>query len=64
MEMVPESQQTDALQATSLVEMLANVTTVSLFGVIFAWLSERGLARYTFGINAVRSSLSVRALSL
>jgi hypothetical protein len=53
MDIVQPGQQADALAALSLVEMLANVSTVSLFGLVFAALSERGLARFTFALNAV-----------
>lgn len=53
MDMVPAAQQPDALAAIALVEMLAAVITVSVFGILFAALSELGLARWTFVCNAV-----------
>lgn len=53
MEMVNKDQQPDALGAIALVEMMASLLTVSLFGFVFSELSDRGLARYTFALNAV-----------
>lgn len=58
MELVTTEQQPEALSAIALVETLAAIVTVSGFGVVFAFLSERGLARWTFAINAVLAWLS------
>lgn len=53
MEMVEEGEEQDALSAIALVEMVASVLTVSVFGSVFALLSEVGKAQWVFGLNAV-----------
>ncbi|KAI5480150.1 hypothetical protein MNV49_001811 [Pseudohyphozyma bogoriensis] len=58
MEMVPAAQQPDALGGVALIEMLASVSTVSLFGLVFSYLSELGLAKYTFALNAALAFLA------
>lgn len=54
MEMVTPEQKPDALSAVSLVELTATVTTVSIFGAIFAYLSEQGKPNVVFVLNGVR----------
>lgn len=55
-EMCPRSQRTDALNAVTLVENIARLTTLGLFGFIFAALSEIGQSYLTFYCNAVSFS--------
>jgi hypothetical protein len=53
-EMIPESQRTDALSAITLVENMARLSTVGLFGFIFSAFAEIGKAYLSFFCNAVR----------
>jgi hypothetical protein len=53
MDMVSPGEQPDALAAIALVETLGMVLTVSLFGMVFAWLSEIGKPFLVFVLNAV-----------
>ncbi|KAI7186890.1 hypothetical protein KC363_g6309 [Hortaea werneckii] len=46
------SQRVDALSAISLVELIARLSSTSLFGVVFAGFAERGTAHWTFAVNA------------
>ncbi|KAI7280393.1 hypothetical protein KC345_g4787 [Hortaea werneckii] len=46
------SQRVDALSAISLVELVARLSSTSLFGVVFAGFAERGTAHWTFAVNA------------
>ncbi|KAI7355348.1 hypothetical protein KC320_g2864 [Hortaea werneckii] len=46
------SQRVDALSAISLVELVARLSSTSLFGVVFAGFAERGAAHWTFAVNA------------
>ncbi|GAA5885883.1 hypothetical protein JCM16303_000095 [Sporobolomyces ruberrimus] len=52
MEMVSPSEQADALQGIALIETLAMTLTVSVFGAIFAGLSELGRPFDVFFLNA------------
>ncbi|GAA5934400.1 hypothetical protein JCM1841_000912 [Sporobolomyces salmonicolor] len=52
LDMVEPAEQADALQEIALIETLASVITVSLFGAIFAEMSERGRAFDVFFLNA------------
>ncbi|GAA5896398.1 hypothetical protein JCM5296_002721 [Sporobolomyces johnsonii] len=52
LDMVEPAEQADALQGIALVETLASVITVSMFGAIFAELSERGRGFDVFFLNA------------
>ena len=52
--MCPESQRADALNAVTLVENIARLTTQGLFGFVFATLANVGKAYATFFCNAVR----------
>ncbi|ODN82295.1 hypothetical protein L202_02573 [Cryptococcus amylolentus CBS 6039] len=49
--LVDPEQRTDALSAIALVEKLAQVSTISVFGFVFAALSERGHPALVFFIN-------------
>lgn len=44
-------QKTDALSAISLLEMVARLSTVSIFGLIFSGFAEVGLPNLTFAVN-------------
>ncbi|KAI6818491.1 hypothetical protein KC332_g10093 [Hortaea werneckii] len=46
------SQRVDALSAISLVELVARLSSTSLFGVVFAGFAEQGAAHWTFAVNA------------
>ncbi|KAJ7767026.1 hypothetical protein DFH07DRAFT_808975 [Mycena maculata] len=52
MDMVPESRRTDALAGIALIETLALISTVSLFGSLFALLSDIGYPSFVFFCNA------------
>lgn len=52
--MCPSSQRTDALNAITLVENIARLATLGLFGFIFSALAEIGQAQLTFYCNGVR----------
>ncbi|KKF96335.1 Major Facilitator Superfamily protein [Ceratocystis platani] len=51
-DMCTPSQRADALNAVTLVENMANLTTQGLFGYVFAMLAARGVAHMTFFCNA------------
>ncbi len=51
--MCPTSQRVDALNAITLVENIARLTTLGLFGFIFSALAEVGKAYITFYCNGV-----------
>ncbi|KAI7215974.1 hypothetical protein KC333_g5117 [Hortaea werneckii] len=46
------SQRVDALSAISLVELIARLSSTSLFGYVFAGFAEGGAAHWTFAVNA------------
>lgn len=52
-EMCPKSQRTDALNAITLVENIARLSTLGLFGFIFSALAEIGQVHLTFFVNGV-----------
>jgi hypothetical protein len=52
--MCPSSQRPDALNALTLVENIARLTTQGFFGFVFAALAGIGKTYLTFFINAVR----------
>jgi hypothetical protein len=52
-EMIPAEHRTDALNAITLVENIAQLVTVGLFGFIFSAFAEAGKAYLTFFCNAV-----------
>lgn len=55
LEMVPPSLEADALSAIALVETVATVMTVALFGMAFAWFTQEGRPEGVFALNAVSS---------
>ncbi|KAI0475094.1 MFS general substrate transporter [Xylariaceae sp. FL0804] len=61
-EMCSPSQRTDALQAMSLVENVAMLSTLGLFGFIFSLFSDMGKSYYTFGCNAAVALFAVLVL--
>ena len=52
LQMCTPEQRTDALSAISLLEMVARLSTVSLFGLVFSGFAEVGRANLTFAVNA------------
>lgn len=54
LEMVPKEEESDALQGIALLECLAMMTTISLSGFVFSFLTSKGTPGYTFFVNAVR----------
>ncbi|KAH7028174.1 uncharacterized protein B0I36DRAFT_247438 [Microdochium trichocladiopsis] len=58
-EMIPESQKADALAGMTLVESLASVSTLGLFGAVFSSLVEIGKAHLTFYLNAAIALLAI-----
>lgn len=57
-EMCSESQRADALNAVTLVENIARLSTQGLFGFVFASLAGIGKSYATFFCNAVRQLIS------
>ena len=51
--MTPASQRTDALNAITLVENIARLATVGVFGLLFSALADAGRAYLTFFFTAV-----------
>ncbi|KAK5124771.1 hypothetical protein LTR85_001484 [Meristemomyces frigidus] len=52
LQMCPPEQRTDALSAISLVELMARLTSTSLFGLVFSAFAEIGQTHLTFTVNA------------
>ena len=52
LQMCTPEQRTDALSAISLLEMVARLSTTSLFGLVFAVFAELGRPNLTFAVNA------------
>lgn len=50
--MCSPSERTDALSAITLVEMVARLTTTSVFGLVFAAFAEAGKINLVFTCNA------------
>lgn len=63
-EMCTSSQRADALNALTLVENMARLSTVGLFGFIFALLADAGKAYITFYCNAAIAVLGMGVLLL
>ena len=55
--MVAPSQKAAAIQAMTLVELIATFSTLGLFGFLFSWLTDIGKSYLTFYCNAVSSPL-------
>ncbi|KAG9248995.1 major facilitator superfamily domain-containing protein [Calycina marina] len=53
LQMCPASERADALQAITLVEMIARLSTTTVFGLIFAAFAEIGQTNLVFTCNAV-----------
>ncbi|TQV97909.1 hypothetical protein V2A60_006374 [Cordyceps javanica] len=62
--MCPDSQRADALNAVTLVENIARLSTQGLFGFIFAALANVGKAYATFFCNAALAVVGVSVLLL
>ncbi|KAJ6546033.1 hypothetical protein DFH09DRAFT_989914 [Mycena vulgaris] len=62
LDMVPAKQKSDALSAIALVETTAMITTVSLYGALFAFLSKIGRPNLVFVFNALTALLSAFVL--
>ncbi|KAJ7441928.1 hypothetical protein B0H11DRAFT_2095206 [Mycena galericulata] len=62
MDMVPPSRRADALAAISLIETLALISCVSLFGALFAFLSDIGHPNVVFFCNAAVALLAAAVL--
>lgn len=52
LQMLPDSDRVDALSGLTLVESIASLSTIGLFGMIFAALAEVGKSNLTFVCNA------------
>ncbi|KLU83901.1 hypothetical protein MAPG_02950 [Magnaporthiopsis poae ATCC 64411] len=63
-EMCPPSQRADALGAITLVENIARLSTLGLFGFIFASFSEIGKEYLTFFINSAVAVVAMAVLLL
>ncbi|KAI5459434.1 major facilitator superfamily domain-containing protein [Mariannaea sp. PMI_226] len=61
-EMCPESQRADALNAVTLVENIARLSTQGLFGFVFASLAQIGKAYATFFCNAAIAVIGMGVL--
>ncbi|KAJ6534969.1 hypothetical protein B0H19DRAFT_1184550 [Mycena capillaripes] len=62
MDMVPERRRADALAGIALVETLALISTVALFGALFAFLSDIGHPNLVFFCNAALALLAAVVL--
>ncbi|KAH8889077.1 MFS general substrate transporter [Thozetella sp. PMI_491] len=63
-EMCPPSKRADAIQAMTLVENVAALSTLALFGYVYATLTELGQAHLTFFCNAGVAIIAVAVLLL
>lgn len=52
LQMCPPESRTDALQAMTLVDMIARLSTITLFGIVFAAFAEIGQTHLVFTVNA------------
>ncbi|KAJ7026359.1 hypothetical protein C8F04DRAFT_1045633 [Mycena alexandri] len=62
LDMVPAKNKSDALSAIALVETTAMITTVSLYGGLFAFLSDIGQPNLVFLFNSLTALLSAFVL--
>ncbi|KAJ7153931.1 hypothetical protein C8R43DRAFT_1235320 [Mycena crocata] len=62
LDMVPAARKSDALSAIALVETTAMITTVSLYGGLFAFLSSLGHPNWVFVFNALTALMSAGVL--
>ncbi|TXT08630.1 hypothetical protein VHUM_02758 [Vanrija humicola] len=58
MELVRPEERADALSAIALVERLAQVTTIGLFGYVFAWFTKLGVPTLVFAADAAIAILA------
>lgn len=63
MEMCEPEQRDDALSAITLVEMIATLSTMSVFGLVFSYLAEIGKPHLVFVVNASIAVLAVAILT-
>ncbi|TVY82945.1 hypothetical protein LSUE1_G003144 [Lachnellula suecica] len=63
MEMCDQSQRDDALSAITLIEMIATLSTMSVFGLVFSHLAEMGKSHLVFVVNASIAVLAVAILA-
>ncbi|ORY86053.1 hypothetical protein BCR35DRAFT_302705 [Leucosporidium creatinivorum] len=63
LELVPAAQQSEALAGIALVETIAMTLTVSVFGLVFAYLSEIGQPFLVFDLNAAVALLAAIILA-
>ncbi|KAL1406277.1 hypothetical protein Q8F55_007973 [Vanrija albida] len=62
MELVPPDERSDALSAIALVERLAQVTTIGLFGYVFAYFTDVGRPTLVFAADAAIAILAFALL--
>ncbi|KAJ6451122.1 hypothetical protein C8R47DRAFT_1170425 [Mycena vitilis] len=62
LDMVPVSHKSDALSAIALVETTAMITAVSLYGALFAFLSDIGHPNFVYLFNALTALFSAFVL--
>ncbi|KAF2667416.1 MFS general substrate transporter [Microthyrium microscopicum] len=64
LQMCPAGSRTDALSAITLVEMIARLSTTTLFGIVFAGLAKLGRPELVFACNAAVALLGFGVLLL
>jgi len=64
MELVNDDERATALQGIALLETAARISTISLFGWLFSFLSERGQGGSVFMFNAAVAFASAAFLLL
>lgn len=62
LEFVAPEDRPDAMSAIALVEKLAQVSTIGLFGFLYAWLSEKGVPTLVFVANGAVAVLGFLVL--
>ncbi|KAJ7192512.1 hypothetical protein GGX14DRAFT_480004 [Mycena pura] len=62
MDIVPDTRRTDALAGIALIEILASISTVSLFGMLFVFLSAIGHPNLVFVCNAALALVAASVL--
>ncbi|KIR43128.1 hypothetical protein I307_04268 [Cryptococcus deuterogattii 99/473] len=58
LDFVDSEERADALSAIALVEKIAQVSTISVFGYVFAWLSEEGKPTLVFLVNGLTAIIA------
>lgn len=64
LQMLPSSDRVDALSGITLVESIARLSTIAVFGFIFSLLAEAGQTRFVFVCNAAVALVSFLVLLL